>query len=60
MFATKLESAVKVAQAPETQQFLAAQGLIYLPNDPGVFAARVTAERNRWGGIIRAQGIKVE
>ena len=51
---------VKVAQAPETQQFLAAQGLIYLPNDPGVFAARVTAERNRWGGIIRAQGIKVE
>jgi tripartite-type tricarboxylate transporter receptor subunit TctC len=51
---------VKVAQTAEVQQFLAAQGLITLPNDPGVFAARVAAERARWGGIIRAQGIKVE
>jgi tripartite-type tricarboxylate transporter receptor subunit TctC len=51
---------VRVAQLPETQQFLAAQGLIYLPNDPGAFAQRVAAERARWGEIIRAQGIKVE
>ncbi|MDO9709243.1 Bug family tripartite tricarboxylate transporter substrate binding protein [Paracraurococcus lichenis] len=51
---------VRVALLPETQQFLAAQGLIYLPNDPGVFAARVAAERARWGEIIRSQGIKVE
>ncbi len=51
---------VRVAQMPETQRFLAEQGLIYLPNDPGAFAARVSAERERWGQIIRAQGIKVE
>lgn len=51
---------VRVALMPETQQFLASQGLIYLPNDPGVFAGRVAAERARWGEIIRAQGIRVE
>lgn len=51
---------VRVALMPETQQFLATQGLIYLPNDPGVFAQRVAAERRRWGEIIRSQGIRVE
>ncbi len=51
---------VRVALAAETQQFLAAQGLVYLPNDPGAFARRVAAERARWGDIIRAQGIRVE
>ncbi|RAI60747.1 Bug family tripartite tricarboxylate transporter substrate binding protein [Roseicella frigidaeris] len=50
----------RVAALPETQQFLAAQGLISLPNEPGAFARRVTAERERWGAIIRAQGIRVE
>jgi tripartite-type tricarboxylate transporter receptor subunit TctC len=51
---------VRVALAAEIQRFLAAQGLVYLPNDPGVFARRVAAERARWGDIIRAQGIRVE
>jgi len=51
---------VRVAESPEGQQFLAAQGLIYLPNAPGAFAARAAAERARWGQIIAAQGIKVE
>ncbi|MBK1658159.1 Bug family tripartite tricarboxylate transporter substrate binding protein [Paracraurococcus ruber] len=51
---------VRVALLPETQRFLAEQGLIYLPNDPGVFARRVAAERDRWGAIIRAQNIRVE
>jgi tripartite-type tricarboxylate transporter receptor subunit TctC len=51
---------VRVALLPETQRFLAEQGLIYLQNDPGAFAARVAAERERWGQIIRAQNIRVE
>ncbi|MBL6454638.1 tripartite tricarboxylate transporter substrate binding protein [Belnapia sp. T6] len=51
---------VRVALTSETQRFLADQGLIYLPNDPGVFARRVTEERARWGEIIRAQGIRIE
>ncbi len=51
---------VRVAQTAEAQQFLAAQGLIYLPNEPGAFARRVEAERARWGEIIRSQNIRVE
>jgi tripartite-type tricarboxylate transporter receptor subunit TctC len=51
---------VKVAESAEAQQFLAQQGLIYLPNAPGAFAARAAAERERWGQIIRAQNIRVE
>ncbi len=51
---------VKVALLPETQRFLADQGLIYLDNAPGVFARRVADERARWGQIIRAQNIRIE
>lgn len=51
---------VRVAQAPETQRFLSEQGLIYLANDPGDFARRVTAERDRWGALIRSQNIAVQ
>jgi tripartite-type tricarboxylate transporter receptor subunit TctC len=51
---------VKVAESAEGQRFLAEQGLIYLPNEPGAFARRVAAERARWGEIIRAQNIRVE
>lgn len=51
---------VKVAEAAETQRFLAEQGLIYLPNAPGAFATRAAAERARWGEIIRSQNIRVE
>lgn len=50
----------RVAGLPETQRFLAEQGLIHLDNAPGAFAARVAAERARWGEIIRAQNIRVE
>jgi tripartite-type tricarboxylate transporter receptor subunit TctC len=50
---------VRVANAPETQRFLADQGLIYLPNERGDFARRVAAERDRWGTLIRAQNITV-
>lgn len=51
---------VKVAESAEGQRFLAEQGLIYLPNAPGAFAARAAAERARWGEIIRARNIRVE
>lgn len=49
-----------VAQMPEMQSFLAQQGLIYLPNAPGAFAARIAAETRRWGEIIRANNIRLE
>lgn len=51
---------VRVAESAEGQRFLAEQGLVYLPNGPGAFAARAAAERARWGEIIRSQGIRVE
>jgi len=50
----------RVAQLPEMQRFLAEQGLIYLPNAPGAFAARIVAETRRWGEIIRANGIRLD
>jgi len=49
-----------VAQSPEIQKFLAEQGLVYLPNPPGQFAARIQAESARWAQLIRDQNIKVE
>ncbi len=50
----------RVAQLPEMQAFLAQQGLIYLPNAPGAFAARIAAETARWGAIIRANNIRLD
>ncbi len=49
-----------VAQEPGMQRFLAEQGLIYLPNAPGAFSARIAAETRRWGEIIRVNGIRLE
>lgn len=48
------------AQTPEVQKFLSEQGLVYLPNTQGQFAARIEAESARWGQIIRDNNIKVE
>ena len=50
----------EVAQEPQMQRFLAEQGLIYLPNAPGAFAARIAAETRRWGDIIRTNNIRLE
>jgi tripartite-type tricarboxylate transporter receptor subunit TctC len=50
----------RVGESAEGQRFLAEQGLIYLPNEPGAFARRVAEERARWGRIISAGGIRVE
>lgn len=49
----------EVAQRPDMQQFLAEQGLIYLPNTRTGFAERIAAESARWAAIIRERGISV-
>jgi tripartite-type tricarboxylate transporter receptor subunit TctC len=48
------------AQSPEIQKLLAEQGLVYLANPPGQFAARINAESARWAQLIRERDIKVE
>jgi len=50
----------RAAQLPDMRRFLAVQGLIYLPNAPGEFAARIVAETRRWGEIIRANNIRLD
>lgn len=49
----------EVAQRPDMQQFLAEQGLIYLPNTRTGFAERIAAESARWAALIRERGISV-
>ena len=49
-----------VSLLPETQRFLAEQGLIYLPNTRADFAARIAAETERWQRIIAERGIRLE
>ena len=49
-----------VSELPETQRFLAEQGLIYLPNTRAEFAARIIEESARWGRIIAERGIRLE
>lgn len=49
----------EVAQRPDMQQFLAEQGLVYLPNTRAGFAERIAAESARWATIIRERGISV-
>ncbi|WP_254453671.1 tripartite tricarboxylate transporter substrate binding protein [Siccirubricoccus sp. G192] len=48
-----------VSLLPDMQRFLAEQGLIYLPNTRAEFTARIAAETERWGRIIRERGISV-
>jgi tripartite-type tricarboxylate transporter receptor subunit TctC len=49
-----------VSLLPETQKFLAEQGLIYLPNTRAEFGARIAAETARWQRIIAERGIRLE
>lgn len=49
----------EVALRPDMQQFLAEQGLIYLPNTRAGFAERIAAESARWATIIRERNIAV-
>jgi tripartite-type tricarboxylate transporter receptor subunit TctC len=48
-----------VSATEETRAFLDTHGLIYLPNTPAEFAARVAAERARWGRLITERNIRV-
>ena len=50
----------RVAETPEAQAFLAAQGLIHLPMTQAAFSARIAAESARWQRMIRDQNIRVE
>ncbi|MCO6416046.1 tripartite tricarboxylate transporter substrate binding protein [Siccirubricoccus sp. KC 17139] len=49
-----------ISRSPDTQAFLAEQGLIYLPNTRAEFAARIASETTRWAAIIADRGIKVD
>ena len=50
----------KAARQPEVKEGLEAQGAEVFGNTPGEFAAFITAERARWGKVIKAAGIKPE
>ena len=50
----------RIGELPKTQQFLAEQGLIYVPVSPEEFTQQMLKESERWATIIRQQNIKVE
>jgi tripartite-type tricarboxylate transporter receptor subunit TctC len=50
----------RIGEQPKTQQFLAEQGLIYVPVSPEEFTQLMLKESDRWATIIRQQNIKVE
>lgn len=45
---------------PDFRAKLAAQGVEPLPGTPAEFAALITRDRARWGGVIRAGNIRVD
>ncbi len=51
---------VKVLRGTETQDRLIALGCEPVGNAPGVFAAFVRAERDKWGGVIQRAGIRLD
>ncbi|MBT9487942.1 MAG: hypothetical protein IV093_10580 [Rubrivivax sp.] len=60
-FVRSLNAAVQDALgSPEMQEVLARNGLLALRESPEVFAARVKAEIERWGPIVKATGFKPE
>jgi tripartite-type tricarboxylate transporter receptor subunit TctC len=60
-YVRQLNAAVQEALAtPEMQELLNRSGLIALRESPEVFAARVKAEIDRWGPIVKATGFKPE
>lgn len=59
--ARSLNAAVQDALAsPEMQEVLTRNGLMALRESPEVFAARVKAEIERWGPLVKATGFKPE
>ncbi len=60
-FVRQLNAAVQEALAtPEMQDVFTRTGLIPLRESPEAFAARVKAEIERWGPIVKASGFKPE
>jgi tripartite-type tricarboxylate transporter receptor subunit TctC len=56
-----LNKALQVALSnPEAQARLLAMGLEITPSTPEQMTAFVTAERKKWGAVIKASGIKVD
>ena len=51
---------VIVMRGTETQDRLIALGCEPVGNAPGVFAAFVRAERDKWGGVIQRAGIRLD
>jgi tripartite-type tricarboxylate transporter receptor subunit TctC len=60
-FVNKLNAAVQEALgSPEMQEVFTRTGLLPLRESPEAFAARVKAEIERWGPIVKATGFKPE
>lgn len=51
---------VKILRTPEAHEWFAAQGVRPIGDTPEEFSALVRADHARWGGIIRASGMKGE
>lgn len=52
--------ALKVVQAPDVREALAAQGLQVETSTPQEFAARIRSDTKTWAEVIRSAGIKAE
>jgi tripartite-type tricarboxylate transporter receptor subunit TctC len=50
----------KIARQPELKERLESQGAEVIGSTPQEFAAFIKSERERWGKVIRAAGIKAE
>jgi tripartite-type tricarboxylate transporter receptor subunit TctC len=51
---------VKTLKLPEIHQRIADLGAEVIGNTPREFSAQVLREREKWGGVVKAAGIKPE
>ena len=51
---------VKALKLPEIQQRIADLGADLIGNTPQEFTAQILREREKWGGVVKAAGIKAE
>ena len=58
---TKLNTEiVRIMRLPDVQERLPKQGLTFTPSTPQQFAAFVKSERDKWGALVKAVGVKVD
>lgn len=58
---TKLNTEiVRIMRLPDVQERLPKQGLTFTPGTPQQFAAFVKSERDKWGALVKAVGVKVD